>query len=88
MDVEILECSQAEKCGSAGLVLDESRNMLVIEQPQGEVKLPKQGTLLKCKLPADTSRPDELINIEIDCKQLIARPEDRVKKNEGKRKHK
>jgi RNase P/RNase MRP subunit p29 len=84
MEVEIITCPYPEKCKMEGTIVDETRNMLVVEQNHKDVKLPKQGTRLAFKLPADDKQPDKLVKIEVDGELFIARPEDRVKKNEGR----
>ena len=66
------------------MIIDESRNMLVIEQHGKETIIAKQGTALLFELPADPARPDKLEKIEINAEKLLARPEDRVKKNDPK----
>ena len=88
MNVEIIECPYPEQCNKKGTIVDETRNTLIIEQNSKSVRLPKQGTKLGFMLPADFNRPDNIQEIEIDCKLFIARPEDRVKKNESKTRRK
>ncbi|UCH88987.1 MAG: ribonuclease P protein subunit [Thermoplasmata archaeon] len=88
VQVTVTDCSIPEICNTEGIIVDESRNMLVIEQNQRDVKVPKQGTKFAFKLPADENKPDDIIELEIKGEQIIARPEDRVKKNEGKARRK
>lgn len=87
-EVHIVECPFPDKCGTGGLILDESRNMLVIEMDRTEIKIPKEGSIFAFDLPADESEPENIQRIEIEGKKLIARPEDRVKKNEPKKRRK
>jgi ribonuclease P protein subunit POP4 len=87
-EVQIVECPFPEKCGTGGLILDESRNMLVIEMDQTEIKIPKEGSRFAFELPADESEPDNIQRIEIEGNRLLARPEDRVKRNEPKTRRK
>lgn len=88
MDVEIISSPLQDKFNVRGTIIDETRNMLVLEQGQKEIQIPKQGTVLAFNLPADDSDPEKLMRIEVDGKLFIARPEDRVKKNEGKSRRK
>jgi ribonuclease P protein subunit POP4 len=83
-EVEITRCPFPEKCGSIGMIIDESRNMLIIENNGKETKVPKLGTALTFELPADSARPENLEKIEINAEKLLARPEDRVKRNDPK----
>jgi ribonuclease P protein subunit POP4 len=88
MEVEITDCPLHDKCNTRGMIVDETRNMLVLEQGHKDVEIPKRGTKIIMKLPADETQPDNLIDLEINGNQLIARPEDRVKKNERKTRRK
>ena len=87
-EVEVVNCPYPEKCGKEGIILDESRNMLIIEMQENEVAIPKEGSTFAFDLPADESKPEDIVRIEIDGKKLVARPEDRVKKHEPKRRRK
>ena len=88
MKIEIIDCPYPEKCKTHGTIIDETRNMFIIEQDSQSIKIPKLGTKLGIELPVDSNQPDKIRKLEIDCRSLIARPEDRVKKNEGKTRRK
>ncbi|MDY6966354.1 MAG: ribonuclease P protein component 1 [Halobacteriota archaeon] len=59
--------------GLAGKVVDETRNMLIIETGKGEKKVPKSCSTFKFTLPTGT-------DVKVDGKLLVMRPEDRVRK--------
>ena len=55
-----------------GVVIDEKKNMLVIEYKGREVMVPKKDTLFEFEIGKN--------KIEVDGNLLIGRPEDRLKK--------
>ena len=59
--------------GIRGLVVDETRNMLVIETERGRKMVPKAVSTFRFRLPDGTV-------VEVDGKLLVGRPEDRVKR--------
>ncbi len=61
-----------------GRVVDETRNMLVIETKDGERKMAKEQNVFSFYLP------DSKKWVRIDGKIIVARPEDRIKKKFGK----
>ncbi len=74
LSVCVLQGCNPSMQGLAGTVVDESRNMLVIETATGaEKKLPKAGNHF-CFLIPDGPR------VRVKGERLIARPEDRIKK--------
>jgi ribonuclease P protein subunit POP4 len=75
LQVRVAESSNPFAAGLAGTVVDESRNMLVIETDKGvEKKLPKAGNRFVFTVP-DGPR------VRVKGERLIARPEDRIKKS-------
>jgi len=70
------------------MIIDETRNTLVIEKDDRELMIPKQGTELTMLLPVDSERPEKMVKIKLDAEKLIARPEDRVKRNDPKHRRK
>ncbi|MBN2066883.1 MAG: ribonuclease P protein subunit [Candidatus Diapherotrites archaeon] len=64
------------RIGLKGKIVDETKNLVVIETEKGEKKLPKREVSLKVKL----GKEDALL----DCSKLQQRPEDRVKYWGGK----
>jgi ribonuclease P protein subunit POP4 len=63
--------------GRRGKVVDETMNMLVIDEGGKEIKVPKLGSKIIFKLPDK--------DVEVCGEMLIGRPEDRVKKYRGVR---
>lgn len=59
---------------SDGKVIDETRNVIIIEKDGSEKKIPKENTVFSFYIP----ETDEWV--KVDGKVLLARPEDRVKK--------
>lgn len=59
--------------GLSGKIIDESRNMLMIETTNGVKKLPKSSSTFKFALPSGE-------NVTVDGRLLVSRPEDRIKK--------
>jgi ribonuclease P protein subunit POP4 len=75
LPVCVLDGSNPSLQGLAGTVVDETRNMLVIETATGvEKKLPKGGNQF-CFVIPDGPR------VRVKGERLIARPEDRIKKS-------
>ncbi|MBS7619471.1 ribonuclease P protein subunit [Candidatus Bathyarchaeota archaeon] len=60
-------------CKVKGIVVDETKNTLIIEQDDVRKRIIKQDSFFRFKLPNGTM-------IEIDGSAIIGRPEDRVKK--------
>lgn len=59
------------KTGIKGKIVDETRNVLVIEEKGQEKKIPKNEASFLLKIGDEKK--------EVDGKKLVARPEDRVK---------
>ncbi|NOZ82200.1 MAG: ribonuclease P protein component 1 [Euryarchaeota archaeon] len=71
-----LECSVVSAtdrgiAGISGKVVDETKNMLVIETERGRKMVPKKGTKF-------VFRVGERL-LEVDGESILARPEDRIK---------
>ncbi len=58
--------------GLKGTVVDETRNIIVLDDGKKERKIPKSEAKFLFKLPTDL--------VEVQGKLLIGRPEDRIKK--------
>jgi len=74
LDVEIVESTNSEAVGVKGKVVNETRNMIMIETSVGEEKSFAKN---QCTFVFTT---DEGGKVKIDGKLLVARPEDRIKK--------
>ena len=74
LDVEVVESTNSDAVGVKGKVINETRNMLVIETANKEEKsfVKEQCTFL-FTLPTGGE-------VEIEGRLLVARPEDRIKK--------
>ncbi len=69
---KVVDSKNKNLIGVEGTVVDETRNMLVIETEGKEVKVPKDVVTLHFYLKDAT--------VEVDGRVLLARPEDRIKK--------
>ena len=72
LSVEVADSSDQNLVGKKGTVVDETQNTVAIEE-DGEVKsLQKSAVVLRVTLPDGEE-------VQIDGKNLVARPEDRIK---------
>jgi len=73
LKVKIIESSNRKNVGVEGQVVDETRNLIVIEKTKGkEVKLVKEQNVFIFVLNRQ--------RVRVDGKILVGRPEDRIKK--------
>ncbi|NIO23268.1 MAG: ribonuclease P protein component 1 [Candidatus Aenigmarchaeota archaeon] len=73
LKVKIVESSNKKNIGISGRVVDETRNIMVIEKTKGkEVRLSKEHNVFVFVLNRQ--------KVRIDGKILVGRPEDRIKK--------
>ena len=73
LKVKIAESSNKKNVGISGKVVDETRNIIVIEKTNGkEVKLAKEQNVFVFDLNGQ--------KVRIDGEILVGRPEDRIKK--------
>ncbi len=71
---EVEDSSNSDVKGLCGIVVDETRNMLVIEDEQRkEKKIPKAGNIFVFELNGG-------VRVRIKGDTLVSRPEDRIKK--------
>lgn len=76
LKAEIVESSNPALCGKKGVIMDETRNTLKIEE-NGDIKvIPKKEVSLSVQLTEEKE-------VKMKGKKLVARPEDRVKKFRG-----
>ncbi len=72
--VEISNSSQRELVGLKGKVVDETKNLIVIEKPDGkETRIPKASAEFRFTL-------DDGTKFEIEGRKMSFRPEERPKK--------
>ncbi|MCW3138817.1 MAG: ribonuclease P protein component 1 [Methanophagales archaeon] len=73
---EVEESSNSSEKGICGSVVDETRNMLIIEnEHRKEKKIPKAENVFIFELPGD-----ERVKVRVRGDMLVSRPEDRIKK--------
>lgn len=73
LKVKVVDSSNKKNVGISGKIIDESRNVIVIEKTKGkEVKLAKEYNVFVFNLGKQ--------KVRIEGKILVARPEDRIKK--------
>jgi len=71
-----VESSDSSRIGTRGKIVDETKNLVVIETGKGEKKIPKAEVKLMVSLGKEM--------VLLDCSQLVQRPEDRIKYFGGK----
>lgn len=69
--VEVLNATDPSQAHLRGLVVDETRNTLVVEIQGAEKRIPKQGSRFCFEIQG---------GVEVDGDEIRFRPEDRVKK--------
>ncbi len=69
--VEVLQATDPSQRSLAGTVVDETRNLLVIEAGGVERRIPKQGSRFRFEVQG---------GVEVEGDEIRFRPEDRVKK--------
>ena len=73
LKAKVVDSSNPKNVGIKGRIVDETRNILVIEKTDGkEVKLVKEENVFIFDLGGE--------RISVDGKILVGRPEDRIKK--------
>jgi ribonuclease P protein subunit POP4 len=73
LEARVVNSSDPNLIGISGTIIDETRNMLVIEQMERPKMVPKANSIFRITLPSGEE-------VEIEGAKLVARPEDRVKK--------
>lgn len=73
LKVEILDTPNRGLAGMGGRVVDETRNMLIIEKRDGELRVPKAGASLVFTLPSGQ-------RVKVAGSILISQPENRINK--------
>jgi len=78
LDVLVSGATNPGQRGLSGRIIDETRNLLVIETPQGIKRIAKMHSIFRVSLPSR-----ELV--EIDGSVLVLAPEKRINLHEKKR---
>ncbi|WP_309493567.1 ribonuclease P protein component 1 [Candidatus Hecatella orcuttiae] len=73
LEVKIVESSSKTLAGVSGRIVDETMNMLIINSEGKLKKAPKKNSRFQIQLPDGRK-------VEVEGRQLVGRPEDRVKK--------
>ncbi len=71
LEVSIVSAKDPSLVGVRGQVVDETRNLLVVESSGREKKIPKEGSRFRFEVQG---------GVELDGTEILFRPEDRVKK--------
>jgi len=71
LEVSIVSATDPSLVGVRGHVVDETRNLLVVESAGREKKVPKEGSRFRFEVQG---------GVELDGTEILFRPEDRVKK--------
>jgi len=72
LPIEVIESKNKSLVGIKGKIVDETRNMLILETSKGIRKIIKSEVKMRIKLNKE--------KLEVDGKLLVGRPEDRIKK--------
>lgn len=73
LDAEVVQSTSRVLKGIKGKVIDETKNMLIIETDKGEKKIQKVSCVFRFKLESGES-------VEVEGKKICFRPEERAKK--------
>ena len=74
LQVKVVKSTAKERIGIVGLVVDETKNLFVIEKKNGKiVRIPKISTIFRFK---DRDKK----SFDVDGSKILFRPEDRPKK--------
>lgn len=78
MDILVSGAANPDQRGLSGRVIDETRNLLVIETPKGVRRIPKMRSTFVVRLPGRET-------VEIDGSVMVLAPEKRINLHEKKR---
>jgi ribonuclease P protein subunit POP4 len=78
LDILVSGAANPEQRGLYGRIIDETKNLLVIETPKGVRRIPKMHSIFQVRLPGR-----ELV--EIDGSVMVLAPEKRINLHEKKR---
>ncbi len=71
LQVAVVRATDPSLVGVEGLVVDETRNTVVVEAGGREKRVPKQGSRFRFQVQG---------GVEVEGNEILFRPEDRVKK--------
>jgi ribonuclease P protein subunit POP4 len=78
LDILVSGAANPNHRGISGTIIDETKNLLVIETPRGVVRIPKMHSTFRVRLPGR-----ELV--EIDGSVMVLAPERRINLHDKKR---
>lgn len=78
MDILVSGAANPKQKGLSGRVIDETKNLLVIETPKGVRRIPKARSTFVVRLPGRET-------VEIDGSVMVLAPEKRINLHEKKR---
>lgn len=73
LECKVIASPNKYNIGIKGRIIDETKNLLFIETKRGIKKIPKKGSIFRLKLEKEV--------VEILGDDILARPEDRIKKS-------
>jgi len=73
LHAEVYKSKNPFQEGLKGIIIDETKNTIVLKTDKGPKIIPKKDAIFRIKLPSKQI-------VEVDGKVLIGRPEDRLKK--------
>lgn len=71
LKAKVVESTDKTRIGMKGKIIDETKNLIVMETEKGEKIIPKREVKLMVELGTE--------KVLLECDQLIQRPEDRIK---------
>ena len=71
LKARVIESTDKGRVGIQGVIIDETKNTIVLESANKIKVLPKKEVVLEVELESG--------KVILDCKQIIFRPEDRIK---------
>jgi ribonuclease P protein subunit POP4 len=72
LNVRVVSARNSSVRGVRGVVIDETRNMLMINARRGRVMIPKNVATFRFNLPSG-------VRVDVDGDRLVGRPENRLK---------
>lgn len=72
LGVKVVRARSPSARGIRGVVVDETRNMLTINNEKGKVMIPKNIATFRFNLPSG-------VRVDVDGARLVAKPENRLK---------
>ncbi|HDR53512.1 MAG TPA: ribonuclease P protein component 1 [archaeon] len=71
----VATCTDPGKAGLRGKIVDETKNLLILETEKGEKRVPKAESVFVFDYKGK--------KVKVDGRLLVSRPEDRIKKASG-----